>query len=235
MELMKLPRALAERGYRSLQLCHFHLPSRSAGYVSEFKAALLDAGVSLHALLIDDGDVTDPENGKRDLDWIAGWMHVAEQLGAKNARVIAGRRSADRSGLTISARRLERLADETSVRLITENWFELTSTPDAVLYLLDSLEGRLGLCVDFGNWPRPRKYEDLPQIMPRAECCHAKFEFLDPANLDEPDATACLKIADDAHFTGPFVLVNGGSGESEWDALEIQAARVDSHLALAVK
>jgi hypothetical protein len=223
LPLTHLPSALERRGYRSMQLCHFHLPSREAGYVRELRAAIEDAGVRLHALLIDDGDLTHPEHGDRDEAWIAGWIEVAQQLGAERTRVIAGRQPFGPETMRTAVARLDRLADRAgSVRLETENWHELLATPDAVDAVLDALEGRVGLCADWGNWPRPMKYEGLRRIFPRAETCHAKLEFMTPESLDEEDAAACLDIARNAGFAGTYVLVNGGVGGSEWDAVDLQ-------------
>lgn len=229
LPLLDLPAELAAHGYSSMQLCHFHLPSREASYASEFQAALTESGVTLHALLIDDGDLTDPFEGARDAAWIAGWLETAEALGAAHARVIAGKQPYSPETLAASAERIRALADETSVRLETENWYGLLDTPAAVFELLDRLEGRLGLCADFGNWPRPRKYEDLGRIMPRAETCHAKLEFSAPGVLDEPDATLMLTMAGNSRFAGPFVLVNGGPGDSEWDSLDIQRKALQNY------
>ena len=117
-----------------------------------------------------------------------------------------------------------RSAEASILNVIIENWFDLTATPEAVNGLLDELDGEVGLCADFGNWPRPRKYEDLPKIMRRAEVCHAKFEFETADTLDTADAEACIKIARDADFAGPYVLVNGGIGPSDWDGLAVQRA-----------
>ncbi len=58
LDLLELPAQLARRGYRSVQLCHFYLPSRDPGYLNEVRIALTDAGVELECLLIDDGDLT---------------------------------------------------------------------------------------------------------------------------------------------------------------------------------
>jgi len=88
--------------------------------------------------------------------------------------------------------------------------------------MLDRMEGDLRLCADFGNWPKPDIYETLPEIMHRAETCHAKFEFLSATELDEPHGEACLRIAAAAGYKGPFVLVNGGRGECDWEAMDIQ-------------
>jgi len=40
--------------------------------------------------------------------------------------------------------------------------------------------------------------------------------------LDTHHGQSCLKIAFDANYNGPFVLVNGGIGESDWDAMDLQ-------------
>ena len=50
------------------------------------------AGVKLHSVLIDAGDITHPEAAHReaDLNWIKSWISVAGRCGAKNVRVIAG-------------------------------------------------------------------------------------------------------------------------------------------------
>ncbi len=220
--LLELPALLAQHGYSALQLCHFHLPSCEPAYLQSLRLALADAGVSLHALLIDEGDISDPVNGDRDAEWIAGWLRPAELLGAQHARVIGGKQTYSREAADRSIGALRQLVSGSTVRVEIENWHDLTSTPAAVIEILDALDGQLGLCADFGNWPKPRKYDDLPLILPRAETCHAKLEFVSPAELDLDDASACLGFARDAGFAGTFVLVNGGMGGSEWDALAIQ-------------
>ena len=39
LDLLELPAQLARRGYRSVQLCHFYLPSRDPGYLNEVRIA----------------------------------------------------------------------------------------------------------------------------------------------------------------------------------------------------
>lgn len=223
LPLLHLPSALERRGYLSMQLCHFHLSGRDADTVRDFRNALLDAGVSLHALLIDDGDITHPEHGERDFDWIRLWLDVAQELGATRARVIAGRQHWSEETFAAARDRLAALANHAAnLRLEIENWHELLGDPESVHTLLDSLGDRVGLCADWGNWPRPMKYTSLPKILSRAETVHAKLEFLGPEFLDQEDAAAMISMTRAAGFLGTYVLVNGGSGANEWDALEIQ-------------
>ncbi|HLV36359.1 MAG TPA: sugar phosphate isomerase/epimerase [Spirillospora sp.] len=224
MTLLEVPQKIAKLDIRTLEICHFHLPSRDTAYLNDLRAALDEAGVELFSLLIDDGDITHPEHQTRDLNWICGWLDTAAALGARCARVIAGK-TVDADALERSKavmRQLAAVAEANHVRLMTENWFALLSTPEAVHSLLDALDGRLGLCVDFGNWKRLTKYEDLARIMPRAESCHAKCSFAAPMEPDTEDFLHCLDIAAEAGFSGPFTLIYDGPGDDEWDGIRLE-------------
>src|SRR5689334_5001305 len=74
MTLLEVPAKLAEAGIHTLEICHFHFPSRDQNYLAELRAALDSAGVQLFSLLIDDGDIAHPTDSQRDLEWIAGWI-----------------------------------------------------------------------------------------------------------------------------------------------------------------
>ena len=91
LTLLEVPAKLAAMGIYTLEICHFHFPSRDAGYLGELRAALKSAGVELFSLLIDDGDIAHPTDGQRDLEWISGWIETAGLLGAQCARVVAGK------------------------------------------------------------------------------------------------------------------------------------------------
>jgi hypothetical protein len=222
MSLLELPAKIAAFGIHTLELCHFHLPSRDPGYLAELRAALEGSGVQLFQLLVDAGDVTDPANADRDLAWIRGWLPVAAALGAERARVIAGKAEPSEAALDRSYAALSTLAGEASVSgvcLTTENWFALLSRPEVVLGLLDRLEGQVGLCLDFGNWGGPGKYEDLAAIAPRAESCHAKAHFSAPDLVDADDFVRCLEITRAAAFSGPYTLIYDGPGDDEFAGL----------------
>src|SRR5688572_21804636 len=84
MALLDVPRACARHGIRTLETCHFHLPSVERSYLTEFAAAAREAGVELFSILIDTGDPTaaDPAKRGRDMDLIRAWMGVAAEVGA---------------------------------------------------------------------------------------------------------------------------------------------------------
>ncbi|MGI8482993.1 MAG: sugar phosphate isomerase/epimerase, partial [Thermomicrobiales bacterium] len=76
LQLLGLPAELHARGYDALQICHFHLPSRSPEYLGELREALAESGIVLDALLIDDGDLTHPTDADQNEAWIGDWLET---------------------------------------------------------------------------------------------------------------------------------------------------------------
>jgi len=219
--LLDLPAAYHNHGYHRMELVSFHLPSRDPVYLNELKSQLKDSDVVLQTLLIDAGDVTDPVNGARDTAWIAKWIETANALGAENARIIAGKQAPTPAMLDRSVAALKSLADGNAgspVRLVTENWHALLPSAKEVTYLLDRLDGRVGLLADFGNWKAPGKYAELQQIIGRAELTHAKAFFPDGA-MDTDDFGRIIDMAEAAGYDGPYTLIFENDSPGEWAAL----------------
>src|SRR5437868_1561869 len=72
LSLLDVPNQIADRGIRTLEICHFHFPRTDNEYVLELRSALESAGVELFSILIDGGDITSTEPEKRaaDMKWI---------------------------------------------------------------------------------------------------------------------------------------------------------------------
>jgi sugar phosphate isomerase/epimerase len=234
--LLEVPGQLAERGIECLEICHFHFPSIDMGYIAELRRALEFAGVELWNVLIDAGDITHPEAAHReaDLDWIRGWIGVAARCGARNVRVIAGDAQPDPEGRAVrlsaaGLRQLAAYAQDRGVRVMTENWHALTMNPKHLLALLDRLEGEVGLCVDFGNYSGPKKYDDLAAIMPRATSTHAKAHFPEDGNMDRGDFRRCLDLSRQAGFRGPYTMIFDGPGD-EWTSLSMIQQEIRPYL-----
>ena len=233
LALLELPAKLDAFGIHALEICHFHLPTRDKGYLRELRGAMTDASVEPFTLLIDAGDVTDPVNGERDLAWISGWLDDAAELGVERARVIAGKSQPTDETLATSIDALRQLADragEVGVRLTTENWLTLMASPKEVLQVLNALEGRLGLCVDFGNWRGDAKYDDLAILMPQAESFHAKAHFGADGSMEREDFVRCLELARAATKAGPYTLIYDGPNADEWAGLDAERAIVAPYL-----
>ena len=229
-KLLALPAQLAAFRFQTLEICHFHLPSRDAAWLAEFRAELTRFGIEVWALLIDGGDLNDPQLAARDQKWMESYLPVAAQLGARTARVIAGKSAPTPENMAQSIaalRDLSHVANENGVQLTIENWYPLTSTPAAVRQILNEVEG-LGLCLDFGNWggpSKPEKYALLQQIAPLATSCHTKA-FFDGGQIAREDFERCLEILRVANFTGPHTLIYDAGGE-EWQGLrqELEVAK----------
>lgn len=219
--LLGLPSVLANHGYDRLEIVSFHLRSRDPVYLGELRDQLHVSGVTLQTLLIDAGDMTDPEHGVRDTAWIAGWIDVANALGAENARIIAGKQKPSPETISRSVAGFRELLKRNAgspVKLVTENWFDLLSTPDAVHEVLDRLEGEIGLLADLGNWTGPDKYDGLKSIFPRATLCHAKASFAS-GQMDEADYGLCVGTAEEAGYAGPYTLIFDADHPGEWTGL----------------
>ena len=233
ISLLELPARVAEFGIRTLEICHFHLPSVEKTYLAELRTALADADVELFTVLVDDGDITHPSEAARDIAWIEKWIDIAGELGAKCARVIGGK--ADPSAETVAQSRdvlsqLTERADTAGIRLMSENWFSIFSTPENVKTILDGLDGKVGLCLDFGNWRGDTKYEDLAAIASWAESCHTKAHFAAPREMDKKDYVQCLELTQEAGFAGPHTLIYDGPGDDEWEGLALEREVVNPYL-----
>ena len=241
MELLDLPRNLAERDIGMLEICHFHLPRVDEGYLGELRAELDACGIDLYSVLIDAGDVAhpDPQLRQLEVDWVRVWLERAAQLGAHCARVIAGDTSPidngpieDDAAVCASAdslRALARCGRDLGVGVSTENFRPLGCHVGALGAILDRCEGEVGLCADFGNFKGPEKYAALTAILPRATSVHAKAEFVEEGRMDRADFSRCLDLTQAAGFAGPYSLIFSSPGD-EWQGLADTRAVVDTYL-----
>ena len=237
--LLELPAALAHAGIGTLEIVHFHFPTADTPYLEEMKSAIGQADIELFSVLIDAGDVTDPDDEARadEMAWIRSWLDVAAHVGATHARVVAGcrpvepTRSPDGASLLDhpvirrSARSLRELAGygtSIGVQVITENFRETTSRADQVLAILELCEGQVGLCADFGNYSGADRYEELAALFPRADSAHVKALYDDGGQPDEDEFRHTLKMLAQAGFDGPMSLIFDTAlhgNKSEWDNL----------------
>lgn len=223
--LMNLIPELATRGYQALQICHFHLESREPDYLRKVRAELEKHGVTLDALLIDAGDLSATDIEPQ-LAWYDSWLDAAVQLGAKRARLCAGRSEPTEALLQRSGQLLARLAqNHPDVRIVTENWMEMIPNAEALLTVLEAAGDDVGLLIDLGNWAKPGKYEQLALIADRAETCHAKCAFTDQGPDDE-DFRRALGTLKHVGYTGPLALIYDGPDPDEWGGLDAEWAIV---------
>ena len=227
--LAELPAILAAKGFYRCEICHFHLAGQSRSYLESMGASFRKSGVVIQTLLIDDGDISNPKTCERDMAWIAAWIEAAGFLGAENARVIAGRQKPTAAALSLAIAGLKQLVGvgrQHNVRIVTENWFDLLSSPKEVHQILDGVEG-LGFLADTGNWSGAHKYADLQSIFARAELCHAKTGFGAGLKINGDDFGACVKAAQAADYRGPYTLIFDDDGD-EWQGVQAERDYVEA-------
>ena len=240
ISLLELPAKIAERGIKTLEICHFHFPQIDDDYIDDLRISLDDAGVELFSILIDEGDIThpDPEQRQREMEQIRFWIEIAGKCGAGHARVIAGCTDIQTDDahhhetIQLSAKNLASLAKfgkKLGVKVTTENFRQVGKRADHLLAILDLCPEDIGLCVDFGNFKGDDKYTELAAILPKATSVHAKAEWPVAGEMLRDEFTRCMNLATEAGFDGPYSLIFDSDG-SEWDSLtEIQGV-VTSHI-----
>jgi len=222
--LLELPGEAALRGYRAVEVCHFHFPSTEEAYLKELRRSFEASGISFDTLLLDYGDLTaaDPTRRSADIRLFRDWIGIASRCGAKRIRLVAGEApSSDESAIRQSAAALSELAEfaETvGVRVVTENYKPLTSTGESCQKLLDTAGSSVGLITDFGNFHGAGKYAEIAQIAPRSSSIHAKPAYDENGYPDEEEFARCLEAVP-SEYDGAYVLIYDGPGDM-WEGLE---------------
>ncbi|UKS29242.1 sugar phosphate isomerase/epimerase [Paenibacillus sp. HWE-109] len=225
LTLLELPAILADKGFTSVEICHFHFPDTSAGYLQALKQSFQKAGIRFYTLLIEYGDISSADAGRReaDLAWIEGWIDIAANAGAERVRVIAGDANpADQEALERSANGLSELgqyAAARGVKVVTENFHALTSEADNCLALLERCGETIGFTSDFGNFKGEGKYKALARTIPRSESIHAKAQTDAGGIPDEDEFIRCMDLVKQAGYEGPITLVYDGPGDM-WEGIE---------------
>jgi sugar phosphate isomerase/epimerase len=219
LTLLELPAEAARRGYRAVEICHFHFPSTEDAYLERLREAFSASGLSFDTLLLDYGDLTaaDEVRFEADLDFIRRWIDIASRAGAKNIRVVAGSAPpSDENAIRRSAAALSGLADYASgreVRVITENFGSLTSTGESCASLLQQTGDKVGMITDFGNFKLPSKYEEFAVTLPHSVSVHAKAQYDQDGVPDEAEYQRCLDVMKASGYNGAVVLIYDGPGD----------------------
>jgi sugar phosphate isomerase/epimerase len=218
--LAEFPRFARERfGFDAVELCSMHFANTDTNYLDQIKQSLVSSQIGFANMPIDTGNISQTDSRKRqfDLDRIANWMAVASYLGAEAVRVNtgAGQEGWDISLTIESYKKLAAQAREYNLLLLIENHGGVSSRPQTIIQILREVGApNLKLCPDFGNFPPETRYEDLEKIMPYAHMLHAKtYDFDAEGNHPAFDFLRCLKIVQDARFSGTISVEFEGQGD----------------------
>ena len=225
LTLLELPAEAAKRGFRAIEICHFHFPSVDRSYLAELAQACDNAGVSFDTLLLDYGDLTSTDDKRvaADLQFMRDWITIASQAGAKQIRIIAGEaHPSDGQAIERAARHLLELAEygaSIGVTVVTENFKPLTSTGESCVALLEQADHWFGMITDFGNFQGERKYAELAMTIPHSVSVHAKADVDENGEPDVPEFQRCLEAVQAASYDGAVVLIYDGPGDM-WQGIE---------------
>lgn len=221
MPLIDLPALVAQDGIHTLEICHFHFPHRDVSYLNELKSALDESNVELANLLIDTGNLSNPNVRKRrrDIEMIKKWQEVACQLGARGTRIDCGTEPATPITRKLSADALRELADfgaGLNLATSTENWRTTSLEAKDLLDIMEQAQRPLQLCVDFGNAEKTAdKYATLAALMPHGTSLHCKGHF-EENQLDKDELFRSLTLAKEAEFDGHMALIYDQT-DAEWE------------------
>lgn len=244
--LLELPSLVAHHGINTLEICHFHFPTREKGYLAELSREADNAGVEIYSVLIDDGDITadDPQEQEIQLNWIRSWIDTASTLGANAARVVAGEASvpqgtmnlAGHPSIRMSAKQLRSLygyGQERGVKVITENFRPLSLEADHLIAILEICDGEITICADFGNFKGPNRYEDFAKIAPWATSAHAKAQYKEDGSIIPDELAGGIQVLKKSEFAGPLSLIFDQPmvhESTEWDYLDAMKEVADAEL-----
>jgi sugar phosphate isomerase/epimerase len=228
LSLVDLPAYVANDGIYLLEICHFHFPSIEEGYLNQLRAALDKAGVELMYILIDTGNLSNPDTEQRatDIDLNKRWQEVAAKLGAKGVRIDCGLEPPTPEAIQHSAEALRELADygaELGLVTVTENWRKTSLQANHLLDIMRQAERDLHLCVDFGNAAQTDdKSGTLAKLLPHGTSIHCKAEYIN-GSIDTDDLQHCLSLAKDAGFDGHITLIYGDTRDERSHLLDLKA------------
>ncbi len=234
LTLLDLPAHMANDGISVLEVCNFHLPSIDDAYLTQFKSALDDAGVTLANLLVDTGNLSslDDEKWRADIEMTKRWQDIASKLGAKGTRIDCGTETPTLETRQRSAEALRELVEygnSIGIDTTTENWRATSVEPDDLFDIIEHIDRPIKLCVDFGNAEKTAdKYGTIERLMPHADSIHCKGHF-DGMTLDVDEFHQSLDIIKKHDFSGHISLIDDGT-ENEWERTLILKDHIAKHL-----
>ncbi|HEX6506389.1 MAG TPA: sugar phosphate isomerase/epimerase family protein [Chloroflexota bacterium] len=241
ISILDFPGISATFGIADIEICQAHLASTDAGYLAEVRAAVERAGCRVINVPIDVGNLAepDPEKREQEIASILPWIDAAHALGSPAVRVNTGRPGEmdEAQALQIVAdgyRRLAAVCDQRDMYILLENHGGLSSSPAAIMQLLESVGApNFRLCPDFGNFAPEVREEGLRAMLPHAFIVHAKIIDLDDAGHHGAfDLDRCVQIVAESGYSGALSIELEGTGDP-YEGVRRARAYLTSHLQIA--
>jgi len=208
-------------GIDAVELNNIFFDSTRPADLNRLRKAADDAGVAMLNIAVDEhGDLSDPNRAAREIAIAnyARWIPVAAYLGIDAIRANSGGNATsgedaaqnDREQCCIdSFRRLADIGQKHGIRILIENHWGLSFSPDFIVRLIKAVrlthgDAAIGALADWGNWPDDiDRYDALQKILPFASAVHAKVNDIDE-NLNHPrfDHRRCIELTRAAGYCG---------------------------------
>lgn len=240
MTNLEFPRVAREQfGIEGLEFVNQLWEAPTADYVARLKREMAKTGTKGVLIMVDgEGPMGHPDKAQRlrAADNHRLWVDIAAELGCRaiRANVSPGPKqpstpAAIDAFIGYAAESFGRLCDYAKgpgINVIIENHGGLSSNPDVLVKLMDSLKApNFGTLPDFGNFPKETgKYEAVRKMMPHAKGVSFKCHDFD-ANARETtlDMDRMMKIVGDSNYTGWIGIEYEGQRLTEFEG--IQAAK----------
>ena len=235
VSLVELPAIMANRGINMLEICHFHFPSLDDAYLAELKQQLDENEVSVENILVDDGNISSPDEAVRraSIELAKQYQVAAVKIGAKGNRIDCGLEAASAESKANAVAALKELSENAvslGLHICIENFHPTSQEADDLLEMLAQVEPKMKLCVDFGNADfSAEKFTTLEALMPHATSIHCKASYNANA-IDTDDLHRCLDLMTASEFDGPISLIYGET-EDEWAGLHQLQTAIEAYCA----
>lgn len=220
ISLLELPALVAQNGIHILEICHFHFPSIEDAYLAQLKEALIENNVILENILIDAGNLSNPNDSERnaDIEMAKLWQTISAKLGAKGNRIDCGTEPPTPSAIQHAANSLQLLTDHATtlgLQVVTENFRQTSVEAVKLIEIMAKVTPPLKLCVDFGNAEKTGdKFGTIEALMPYGTSIHCKANYHD-GQIDLSDLHQSLSYLKRRDFDGPITLIFDKT-EDEW-------------------
>lgn len=224
-------------GATAVELFQPHIVSRSPRYVSRIKQAIDASGLRLINVAMSAAHVgaTCPAHRSADLTIVVDWLNAAAALGSQYFRVNVAPNPVQPSGpsgefdvVIESLNYLAAVAEPLGVTVLIENGSRITLDPRDCLAILDSVDPRVGLVLDTGNFepvrsaavagflgdepadeghnPQPL-FDAITQLAGRATLVHVKcYGFHGDGSHRLYDLSRALAVLSVGGYAGPFIV-----------------------------
>ncbi|MEM9079577.1 MAG: sugar phosphate isomerase/epimerase family protein [Verrucomicrobiota bacterium] len=185
-----------------------HFESQSPAYLAELKTRLSQAKTQLINIQIDENynlAAKDPQKRKESVDLCKSWLDTTATLGAPSMRVNSGQ--GDKAACIESLKELTTYAKSKGLILLVENHGGLSSNPDQLLELINSVDDpNIRVLADYANWPADTDiYAALKMIYPKTHLISAKTKEFNAAHEHTSfDFDKCTRLAEESGFQGIY-------------------------------